>query len=84
MGAGSHAAALQLVTAYPSPSCNRVMTKRLSPIFHLIDANIDTAFFSSIARHHDRVHYPVTIGSMAPAGTLQEKMTSLNLSLIHI
>lgn len=46
-----------------------------SRICHLIDSNIDTAFFRSIARHHDRQDFPVRIGSIAPAGPLQRAMT---------
>jgi glycosyltransferase involved in cell wall biosynthesis len=46
----------------------------MTPIWHLIDASGDTAYFRSIARHHDRERFPVTIGSLAPAGPLQEAM----------
>lgn len=46
-------------------------------ILHLIDANIDTEYFRSIARRHDRERYPVTIGSLAPDGALQAAMGEL-------
>ena len=49
--------------------------KRL--ICHLIDTNLDTAYFRAIARHHDRVRFPVMIGSLAPEGPLQRAMTAL-------
>jgi glycosyltransferase involved in cell wall biosynthesis len=45
-------------------------------ICHLIDANIDTTYFRSIARKN--VEYPVMIGSIATAGALQEAMRRLN------
>lgn len=45
-------------------------------ICHLIDANVDTAYFRSIARLHDRTRFPVMIGSIAPPGPLQEVMAS--------
>lgn len=49
--------------------------KRL--ICHLIDTNQDTAYFRAIARHHDKVRFPVMIGSLAPEGPLQRAMTAL-------
>lgn len=49
-------------------------------VCHLIDANVDTAFFRSIARHQDRERFPVMIGSVAPPGPLQEAMTRLGTS----
>lgn len=49
--------------------------KRL--ICHLIDTNLDTAYFRAIARHHDKVRFPVMIGSLAPEGPLQRAMTAL-------
>lgn len=53
--------------------------KTLPRIIHLIDSNIDTAFFNSIARRHDRDRFPVTIGSIAPAGALQPAMRALGI-----
>jgi len=47
-------------------------------ILHLIDANIDTEYFRSIARRHNRNRYPVMIGSLAPAGALQAAMAELD------
>ena len=44
-------------------------------ICHLIDANLDTNYFRSIARNS--AHYPVMIGSIAPAGPLQAAMQKL-------
>lgn len=46
-------------------------------ICHLIDANLDTSYFRSIARSHDRERFPVMIGSIAPAGPLQAAMREL-------
>lgn len=46
-------------------------------VCHLIDANIDTSYFRSIARLHDRKRFPVIIGSIAPAGALQKAMSEL-------
>lgn len=46
-------------------------------ICHLIDTNLDTAYFRAIARHHDKVRFPVMIGSLAPEGPLQRAMTAL-------
>lgn len=43
-------------------------------VCHLIDANLDTSFFRSIARNHDRQRFPVMIGSIVPAGPLQVAM----------
>lgn len=43
-------------------------------VCHLIDANLDTAYFRSIAQCHDREQYPVGIGSIHPAGGLQAAM----------
>src|SRR5215471_400755 len=48
-------------------------------ICHLIDSNIETGYFRSIARHHDREQFPVMIGSIAPAGPLQRTMTGLSV-----
>jgi glycosyltransferase involved in cell wall biosynthesis/GT2 family glycosyltransferase len=47
-------------------------------VCHLIDRNLDTNYFRSIARCHDRERFPAMIGSIAPGGPLQEAM--LNLS----
>jgi glycosyltransferase involved in cell wall biosynthesis len=46
-------------------------------ICHLIDSSAETAFFRSIARRCDRERFPVTIGSIAPSGTLQTAMAEL-------
>lgn len=60
------------------------MTKSISDvdsyrIYHLIDTNMDTIFFHSIARYHDRQRFPVAIGSIAPAGPLQRALRPLNV-----
>jgi glycosyltransferase involved in cell wall biosynthesis len=46
-------------------------------ICHLIDSNLDTGYFRSIARRHDRERFPVMIGSIAPAGPIQAAMREL-------
>lgn len=46
-------------------------------VCHLIDANADTAYFRSIAERCDRTRYPAMIGSLAPAGPLQQAMNRL-------
>jgi glycosyltransferase involved in cell wall biosynthesis len=46
-------------------------------VCHLIDANLDTAYFRAISLHHDRVRFPVMIGSLAPEGALQGAMRAL-------
>ena len=46
-------------------------------VVHLIDANMDTAYFRSIVSHADSERFPVAIGSLAASGTLQESMTRL-------
>jgi glycosyltransferase involved in cell wall biosynthesis len=46
-------------------------------VCHLIDANLDTNYFRSIARHHSRARFPVTIGSIQPPGSLQAAMAGL-------
>lgn len=43
-------------------------------VLHLIDSSCSTGYFRSIACHADRGRYPVTIGSIAPAGPLQVAM----------
>jgi glycosyltransferase involved in cell wall biosynthesis/GT2 family glycosyltransferase len=43
-------------------------------VCHLIDANLDTSYFRSIARNHDAERFPVMIGSIVPAGPLQKAM----------
>jgi glycosyltransferase involved in cell wall biosynthesis len=45
-------------------------------VCHLIDANLDTPYFRALARHH-ALRYPVTIGSLAPDGPLQDAMRAL-------
>ena len=48
-------------------------------ICHLIDANLDTAYFRAIAQHNDRLRFPVMIGSLAEAGPLQRVMRDLSV-----
>jgi len=48
-------------------------------VCHLIDANVDTAYFRGIARLHDRSSFPIVLGSLAPAGPLQEAMSRLDV-----
>jgi glycosyltransferase involved in cell wall biosynthesis len=48
-------------------------------VCHLIDANIDTAYFRSIAQNCNRERYPVAIGSLASEGTLQHAMRTLDV-----
>lgn len=48
-------------------------------VCHLIDANIETAYFSSIAAYHSHDRFPVMIGSIAPAGSLQSSMRKLGI-----
>jgi glycosyltransferase involved in cell wall biosynthesis len=43
-------------------------------VCHLIDSNIGSGFFKSIARYHDAERFPVMIGSIAPSGALQDDM----------
>jgi glycosyltransferase involved in cell wall biosynthesis len=47
-------------------------------VCHLIDSNLGSEFFRSIAREHDRQRFPVMIGSIEPAGRLQTLMKELN------
>lgn len=49
------------------------------PVCHLIDANVDTAYFRSIARLHDRLQFPVSIGSIRPTGPLQNAMEAVGV-----
>jgi len=49
------------------------------PVCHLIDANLDTPYFRAIARYHDKVRFPVMIGSLAPEGPLQRAMKELRI-----
>lgn len=46
-------------------------------VCHLIDAGLDTAYFQAISRHHDKVRFPVMVGSLAPEGPLQRVMRAL-------
>ncbi len=46
-------------------------------VCHLIDADLDTFYFRAIAGHHDKVRFPVMIGSLAPEGPLQRVMRAL-------
>jgi glycosyltransferase involved in cell wall biosynthesis len=55
------------------------MTENRAVVWHLIDANADTAYFRALARLHDRSRYPVAIGSVAPAGPLQDAMRALGV-----
>src|SRR5262249_54501336 len=48
-------------------------------VCHLIDSNIETGFFRSIAAHHDRIRFPLMTGSIAPAGSLQAAMARLDV-----
>jgi glycosyltransferase involved in cell wall biosynthesis len=50
---------------------------RAVTVCHLIDWNRDTAYFRALARHHDRVRFPVLVGSLEGAGPLQAAMSSL-------
>jgi len=53
------------------------VSERSFRVCHLIDANLDTPYFRALARHH-APRYPVTIGSLAPEGPLQEAMRALS------
>jgi len=53
------------------------MSERSFRVCHLIDANLDTPYFRALARLHAPRH-PVTIGSLAPEGPLQEAMRRLS------
>jgi glycosyltransferase involved in cell wall biosynthesis len=46
-------------------------------IVHLIDANADTRYFRAIVAHSRTDRFRVAVGSLAPAGPLQEAMTRL-------
>jgi len=46
-------------------------------VYHLIDATLDTPYFRSIARCHNRERYPVAIGSIQPYGPLQARMQQM-------
>jgi glycosyltransferase involved in cell wall biosynthesis len=48
-------------------------------VCHLIDANLDTAYFRAIAQHHDRLRFRVMIGSLAAEGPLQRAMRDLRI-----
>ena len=47
---------------------------------HLVDANSDTAYFRAIARRHDKIRFPVMIGSLTPEGPLQRAMRELGIA----
>lgn len=49
----------------------------MSRVCHLIDSNLDTAYFRAIARYHDPVRFSVMIGSLAAEGPLQGAMRAL-------
>lgn len=53
-------------------------------ICHLIDANIETAYFRSIARCHDSNRFPVMIGSIKPEGALQRAMREMNIETFSL
>ena len=46
-------------------------------ICHLIDSNLGSAYFRSIARGCNKAKYPVMIGSIAPDGELQKMIRDL-------
>ncbi len=48
-------------------------------VCHLIDANLDTAYFRAIAQYHDHLRFRVIIGSLAPEGRLQRAMRDLGV-----
>jgi glycosyltransferase involved in cell wall biosynthesis len=47
-------------------------------VCHLIDANGDTGYFRTIARHQDRGRWPVMVVSIAPPGPLHAAMAALD------
>ena len=47
-------------------------------VCHLIDTTLDTPYFRSIARCHDRERYPVAIGSIHPDGPLQARLQRMS------
>jgi glycosyltransferase involved in cell wall biosynthesis len=49
-------------------------------VCHLIDANVDTGYFRGLARLHDRASFPIALGSLAPAGPLQQAMANLGVT----
>jgi glycosyltransferase involved in cell wall biosynthesis len=53
-------------------------------ICHLIDTNRDTSYFNSIGRLHDRERFPVAIGSISPAGELQQAMGRLKVTTFSL
>lgn len=71
---------------YPASNATRHESAPLEPgseqgerarslrICHLIDANLDTSYFRSIARYHDHERFPVMIGSLVESGPLQQAM----------
>lgn len=61
-------------TAEPARARVSKTTSESRRVCHLIDANLDTSYFRSIARSHDDERYPVMIGSIVPAGPLQKGM----------
>jgi glycosyltransferase involved in cell wall biosynthesis len=48
-------------------------------VFHVVDKNLDTAYFRAIARYHDATRFPVTIGCLGPEGSLQASMRGLGV-----
>lgn len=48
-------------------------------VCHLIDSSLDTAYFRAIVENHDKVRFPVMIGSIAHQGSLQRRMRELGV-----
>lgn len=63
----------------PAPNNMPASARNKRAVFHLIDANLDTSYFRSIARHHDHDRFPVAIGSMVPPGPLQRSMNEIGV-----
>lgn len=53
-------------------------------ICHLIDANIDTSYFRSIAKYHDPNLFPVSIGSISPPGALHDALSQLSIPVFSL
>lgn len=47
-------------------------------VWHLIDLNLDTAFFRALVTRRDAARFDVGVGSLAAAGSLQERMRALD------
>jgi glycosyltransferase involved in cell wall biosynthesis/GT2 family glycosyltransferase len=63
---------------------NVTRTGSCNTVCHLIDANLDTSYFRSIARSHNRDRFPVTIGSLAPQGPLQRAMKERGIATFSL